>query len=384
MSNRDEFSPKTKSAVALRAGYLCSFEGCGRPTVGPSEESPEAVTRIGRAAHISAAAPGKGSRRYLETHTPEQRTHIDNAIWLCADHADMIDRDEATYTIEILQEMKRAHEASQTKAVRTRTSHNLGSGLLAVGPDVVCMGDLESISATIWSLRLRHFVIGDVHNLIAFIDKFATTATQDSYVLSSEIGDGRVLAEAPSLQKQQGSIFLTCPIEGAYPRMEVQKLGSSLALHPETNDFYIENGSLARVAGLDALPQRIQSALSMQRGENVFHPNAGVRFFEYFEDFKGSPWLGMLMTLDVIREAAIPFTDQFTNKQNTPLQCITRVRRFELLSETPINNRLPIRVDFEVQGLGPWQRELSIYMPTREQMDERARILAQRPLYLRR
>jgi hypothetical protein len=105
-----------------------------------------------------------------------------------------------------------------------------------------------------------------------------------------------------------------------------------------------------------------------------------MRFFEYFENFKGSPWIGLLMTLDVIREAAIPFTDRATNKQSTPLQCVTRVRRFELLSETPINNRLPVRVDFEVQGLGRWQRDLSIYMPTREQMDERARILAQRPL----
>jgi hypothetical protein len=40
---------------------------------------------------------------------------------------------------------------------------------------------------------------------------------------------------------------------------------------------------------------------------------------------------------------------------------------------------LPVRVDFDVEGLGRWQQDLSIYMPTREQMDERARILAERP-----
>jgi hypothetical protein len=39
--------------------------------------------------------------------TTAQRKHIDNAIWLCSDHADLIDRDEVKYTIEALQEMKR-------------------------------------------------------------------------------------------------------------------------------------------------------------------------------------------------------------------------------------------------------------------------------------
>lgn len=61
MSNRDEFTQKTKDAVATRAGWYCSFEGCGRATVGPSDESSEAVTMVGQAAHISGAASGPGA-----------------------------------------------------------------------------------------------------------------------------------------------------------------------------------------------------------------------------------------------------------------------------------------------------------------------------------
>jgi hypothetical protein len=53
---------------------------------------------IGKAAHICGAAPGPGSRRYDSSMTAEERAHIDNAIWLCADHADLIDRDEVTYS----------------------------------------------------------------------------------------------------------------------------------------------------------------------------------------------------------------------------------------------------------------------------------------------
>jgi hypothetical protein len=108
MSNRDDFRKRTKTAVAARAGWRCSFTGCGKSTAGPSEESSEAVTIIGKAAHISGASSETGSRRYVPSMTPRERMSIDNAIWLCSDHADLIDRDEVTYTIEVLQAMKRA------------------------------------------------------------------------------------------------------------------------------------------------------------------------------------------------------------------------------------------------------------------------------------
>ena len=80
MSNRDEFSRKTKNAVALRANQHCSFRGCPQSTSGPSEESPEAVNMTGRAVHIHGAASGPGSRRYLASMTREQRIDISNAI----------------------------------------------------------------------------------------------------------------------------------------------------------------------------------------------------------------------------------------------------------------------------------------------------------------
>lgn len=380
MSSRDEFSERTKRALALRAGYLCSFEGCARPTVGPSEESTESVTLIGKAAHISAAASGRGSRRYRKEMTPAQRKHIDNAIWLCSDHADLIDRDEAKYTIEVLQEMKRLHESAQAIAVQVRTNQLLGTELLAVGLEVVCVGDIESIGSTQWTLRLRHFVLGDVHQLSDFIGHFDTLRAEDRYILSNELGDGRSFSEAPTLTKKSGEIILACPIVSAAPRLDVHKIGSMSAMHPETNDLYVKDGQIARVSGLEAFPQILRSALSMQRGENVFAPHAGVRFFEYFEDFKGSPWLSRLMMLDVVREASISAPSIPSQEWRTPLPSITRVREFQLLSETPEAHRLPVRAAFDVQGLGLWEGQFSVYMPTREQMEERQRLVAQRPM----
>jgi hypothetical protein len=63
MAGRDEndFPEVTKRVAALRAAYICSFTGCGQLTVGPSDESPSAITNIGVAAHVCAASQ-KGPR----------------------------------------------------------------------------------------------------------------------------------------------------------------------------------------------------------------------------------------------------------------------------------------------------------------------------------
>lgn len=382
MSNRDDFPPNTKRHVAMRAGWHCSFAGCGRLTTGPSEESPEAVTMTGKAAHICGASPGLGSRRYDASMTPEARAHIDNAIWLCAYHADLIDRDEVTYTVESLRAMKRDHEAAITRDMRSLTAHDLGTGLLAIGPDIICTGDIQTVSAASWTLRLNRFVSGDVHDLLTFIDSFAKTEPDARYILCNELGDGRVLLQAPSLTKQTDGYSLVCPVAPSFPRIDVRNLGSSFSKHPETGDWYADGkGNLAQVSGLDYLPQKVQSLLSMQQGESVFNPTFGMRFSEYFEDFKGSPWLALLLKLDVVRQAAVPYTDTVLKRQDTPLRCVTRVYNLELLSETPKHNMLAVRVDLEIQGFGRWQRDLSVYLPTKEQMDKRVQLIAERRFF---
>ena len=379
MGNRHDFLKNTKNAVAARAGWLCSFTGCARATVGPSDESPAQVTKIGKAAHIAGAAPGPGSRRYDPSMTFEQRRDIGNAIWLCATHADLIDRDEAQYTVKVLQEMKRAREAAQAEAVRNGSFGEAGSDLLAIGPDIVCTGEQQEISADMWTLRLNHFLIGDWQQLANYIDGFAQLKALDRYVLSINLGDGREFSAAPVMSRMTGALTLQCPVASAFSRIDAQKLGSSMAMHPDTNDLFVDSsGNIARVSGLAALPQYIRSALSMQRGESVFAPKAGVRFFEYFEQYSDSYWLDRLMTLDVIRQAAVPIRS-FGVGRHTPLQCVKRVRSFELLSRLPENNRLLVRADFEVQGVGHWQHDFSIYLPTRDQMAERARTIAERP-----
>jgi hypothetical protein len=47
--------------------------------------------------------------------------------------------------------------------------------------------------------------------------------------------------------------------------------------------------------------KRVREVLSMQRGESPFYPTFGMRFFEYFEAYRGTLWLDQLFKLDVVR-----------------------------------------------------------------------------------
>ena len=224
MTNRDDFSPQTKRASALRACYLCSFPDCKQLTVGPSDESPSAVTTIGVAAHIRAAAPG--GRRYDPAMSPDERSDIANAIWLCANHATLIDRDSTTYTTECLRAMKVNHEAWCKEELRNGSGRLIpADDLLAVGPDVVCVGELIGVVDSGWTLGLKHFVVGELGTLIALIEGFERSAPENRYVLVNSIGDGRVLTGAPALAKSKSGYVLRCPVARSFPRVAAQ--GSS-------------------------------------------------------------------------------------------------------------------------------------------------------------
>lgn len=311
--------------------------------------------------------------------TPDERAGINNAIWLCSNHAKLIDRDAVTYTAGQLREMKRSHEAACARAVRTGSNADPITGLVSIGPDIVCTASITRIDAHSWTLRFNHFLIGDLHEVISFISSFASEPLDHRYILSNELGDGRMLTSAPSLLKQADGYSLLCPVAPSFPRVNVYNIGSGLASHDDTNDLYLNaKGNIARVSGIDYFPQRVREILSLQRGESPFQPTFGMRFFEYFEAYSGSPWLDLLFKLDVVRQASVPYEDSLQGRQYTPLQCVTRVHNVELLAPTREDKRLPVRVDFEVQGLGRWERELSIYMPTAEEMAERARMLQSR------
>jgi len=104
---RDNFTKSTIEILAKRAGYLCSNPSCRNHTIG-SNLNNEKSTSIGIAAHITGASPG--GARYDDSFSNEERGHIDNGIWLCANCSNLIDKDDNRYPVELLKDWKKTAE----------------------------------------------------------------------------------------------------------------------------------------------------------------------------------------------------------------------------------------------------------------------------------
>ncbi len=321
---------------------------------------------VGEAAHIHAASSGPGARRYLATMPSEERSNINNAIWLCANHARLIDRDEVTYTADVLREMKQTHEAQCAAEIRSpsRVTNSIGD-LIAIGPDVICVGDILSGTQDVWQLSIRHFVEGDIHTLLSYVEGFHQADDYDRYVCVGSLGDGRVLRNAPSWVRQGSEYIVQCPIFPAFPRKGASELGTDLAIS-DANDLFIENGNIATVSGVAALPQKIKLNLSLQRGESPFYKKFGSRVADYYDLLRDSQWFEKLVKLEVIRLASIPYPDAVLKQRDTPFQCVEKVFGIETDGQASASGWLPINVDLGIKGLGRWKHEVAICVRPRQ------------------
>jgi hypothetical protein len=99
---------------------LCSKPDCRAPTKAPHTDDDRAVS-VGVACHIHAAAPG--GPRYDTSQTPEQRSAIDNGIWLCPTCGALIDKGGARFPAALLHEWRKTAE----QEARTRVGKPLGA-----------------------------------------------------------------------------------------------------------------------------------------------------------------------------------------------------------------------------------------------------------------
>lgn len=359
-TNRDDFSERTKRALAQRANYKCSH--CGTATSGPGEESPDAVVSIGVAAHIHAASPG--GARYLESMTSEERSHITNGIWMCANHSILIDRDRARYPADVLTRMKLEHEQRVSREVSGGNVAAVQNDFVALGPDLVFSGELTGTSPHEWRVRVDHFLIGDVHGLVSFIERFEGVDPYDRYVLVNALGDGRQLLAAPRWEKSAAGYIVSCRVSPAFPRTNAHCLPADIALN-EARDWFALNGDIAVVSGLEALPQKISTCLSTMRGESPYDPTFGSRIAAFFEQLEGTPWLSRLIMLEVIRLACIPYQDKIMGGEYTPMQSVRRVRNVDQLEASGSADWRRFRVALDIEGVGPWQCDVPVFVPQR-------------------
>lgn len=97
-----EPKPSTVKRLFALSRNCCAYPQCSLPIV---EES-GIVTGI--ICHIKARS--KGGPRYDDKQTAEERHSFANLVLLCARHSKVIDTDPKKFTVELLCEMKQAHE----------------------------------------------------------------------------------------------------------------------------------------------------------------------------------------------------------------------------------------------------------------------------------
>ncbi|WP_220446027.1 hypothetical protein [Novosphingobium umbonatum] len=351
---RDDFSAQTKRDMALRASYHCSL--CKRSTVGPGEEGPSAITLIGVAAHISAAASGPGARRYDPTITSEQRSHIDNGIWLCASCATLVDRDQIRFTADDLRKAKRDHESSRRIGVPSATDEG---DIIAIGPDIIVLGCVIRSSPEATRIRVSHFVNGSIRDLWSLTRIFETWPAERRYVLLNELGYGALLAEPPVIER----VDHACEVEfKLLEQTERQQATTEIAA------MCRETGKL--IKGLAAHIQNFECILGMAQGTFFADLTSGSDLSDLYWRYKESPWFARLAKMEMIRLSSIAPAKRRRGSDRAPFCIVNQVNRVDVPNFDLTDQKLKIDVEFELEGLGAWKHTLVVFVSTPEQLIE--------------
>ncbi len=119
---RDDFYKQTKDTLAKRVRFMCSNPDCEKITIGPNTHK-DKTTNVGVAAHIKAASVG--GKRFDQNQTPEDRSSIENGIWLCQTCSKLIDSDENYYTCDLLLSWKTKAEEKASSDVKNPTINKI-------------------------------------------------------------------------------------------------------------------------------------------------------------------------------------------------------------------------------------------------------------------
>lgn len=249
---RDEFTASVREMLGERVQYTCSNPACLRATIGPHSD-PNRSLSIGRAAHIRAASPG--GPRYEPNQSSEERSAITNGIWLCAVCSDLIDKDVASYTSEILLRWK---QQAEDAAMRRR---DLGHATLPLA-----VADPER------TMRAAQFV-RDAFDVLAG-QEFATRVTWRSVSPSVLEKGRRLLSDALHLAPPTPRLHLVRAMylsAAGFPERALLELDEARGAESETT-LKLTRVSLLALAGRESESDALMETL----GDSPDAPEAAL------------------------------------------------------------------------------------------------------------
>lgn len=337
---RDNFTPKTKEILAKRVAWRCSFPGCGRNTVGAGHKDNYAVINLGEASHIYAAAPL--GPRYNESMSQEQRSSIDNGIWLCKHHAKIIDSDYHNYSAETLIQWKTLAEKQSFKLLENlekEVLYHIPTTFIAIGSNIVIDAIWKSANDGVWKFEIVSFILGDINDVINFNDNESTI---NKYIIIETQGDGRLILGNLNWELLDNKYIVSLST------FEKSQRTTPYNLADISIGFEFENGDFKLVKGEDAAKQAIMIALSTNFGDMHYAPLFGSFFSYYYWKFKDDiVTLERLIKLEITRLVSIPSQDTLNGDDSPPLNFINRILKIEIVNFAIMDSKIPIKIKLE-------------------------------------
>lgn len=363
---REEFTRHTKEILAKRVAWRCSFIGCGIVTIGPGHESTKSVTNLGEAAHINAAS--SLGPRYDEKMSSEERTSIDNGIWMCRHHARLIDSDHINYSSETIRQWKflAEEEAYRTLKEVGKDNFKIPTTLVAIGEEIIFEGIWKAVKDGSWIFQVYHFIVGNEEDLKVFDSN--CKAPEQNYIVVESEGDGRLLKGGIDWELVDGNVEISLKVEDKLPRTTPYHLGDISA------GFEFENGDLKIVKGEDCAKQTIMLTLSTDFGDMWYSPTFGSYISVYYWASIGRPNLfERLIKLEITRLLSIPckiYTDNTGEKLldlmdysgGPPLDFINRVTSVKVLTPKIEDDKISIQLRLEWGDGKHWEDKINIYI----------------------
>ncbi len=303
---------------------------------------------VGIASHITAAAPGQGARRYDSSLTPEQRSSIDNGIWLCRGCDGIVDRDAARFPADTLRRIRRDH----TEYARLGTRVETEVGLIAIGPGLVAGGQVVRFNASGIVLHLAFFLQGSAEDLFTFVRRFDAQSPLSRYVLLSELGLGGLLAEAPEVVREGAAWTLTFQWLPEAPRLPASEL-AGMSRH---------TGKM--ISGEEYWKQTFEMVLEQPPGTWFANMEGGSHLSELYETLRGSIWFEHLVKCELIRLACLPAPGRLGRQTSEypPFLCVRQVLGVRIPGVALVDERLLLDVDFDLEGHGRWTGDMRLYI----------------------
>jgi hypothetical protein len=343
---RDDFSQQVKRNLADRVAGKCCYPGCNEVTIGPGKKDDNHVIRLGVAAHITAASAG--GPRYNPHISPDERSSIKNAVWLCTKHGDLIDKDFTEYSAETLQQWKaQAEEKAHENLVAVNADDSYLTTLISIGSSIICEAEWNAIKLNVWTFTIGNFIRGNEDSLFEYSLNFNSISVFDKYLIFERQGDGRIL-ESIELNKGIGNrMVIAFVVRDKFPSSNPNLVGGDIALGDD-GDISFEDGDFKLVNGIDAARQAIRSTLSLGFGELLENPLVGSYFSQYYKEYKSNPLtLERLLQLEITRLLSIPIRGGYPPLFEPILPFIKRVLSVRVQEENLSEKQVSLLVKGE-------------------------------------